>query len=324
MDNNVIRGRPSLGEHEQETVECLGSTMSEMPVEVFVIYDACRETASVVFDWGGPAAEVGVVARTQNGVHVEFSSSPPARLLALTVARPFFGRDTTFVRHLYELLGNSVLSKLLMADTVGSTSATTVPMPPTEVEDLLACWERFAPPRLDPSAEERTADAEQSPGAERTAGERAVGVIDLAKQRLQEWFIPLLLHPVVARQVVPSALAEEGAGACLRGPVIFHGRVTLREDLARIGGIHPVARADVLDGRLLLRAQATGATPSGKLVISCLGSQSAELTVTPDGSEFRAELVLPIPPSSVSLADDYACVLSFGLSEEPQKRTDTI
>jgi hypothetical protein len=242
----------------------------------------------------------------------------------LTVARPFFGRDTAFVRHLNELLGNSVLAKLLMADTVGTTSATTVPLPPKEVEDLLTCWERLAPPRLDTSAEERTAVAEQSPAAERTAAERAVGVMDLARQRLREWFVPVLLHPVVARQVTPSAPGEEGAGACLKDPVTFHGRVTLREDLARIGGIDPAARVDVLDARLLLRARATGATPSGKLVISCLGSESAELTVTPDGGEFRAELALPAPPGSASLADDYACVLSVGLSKETQKRTDTI
>jgi hypothetical protein len=290
--------------------------MSETPVEIFVMYDARRENALVIFDWGGPAAETSVVARTQKGVHVEFSLTPPVRLLALNVTRPFFGRDTAFVRHLYELLGNSVLAKLLMADAAGTTSATTVPVPPAEVENLLTCWQWLAPPSPDTSVGGRAAVAEQSPAAERMPAERAAGVIDLVRQRLREWFVPVVLHPVVARQVAPSPSGDEGASARPKEPVTFHGRVTLREDLARIGGIHPVARADVLDGRLLLRARATGATPSGMLLISCLGSESAELTMAPDSDEFRAELALPTLPGSASLADDYACVLSVGLKEE--------
>jgi hypothetical protein len=280
--------------------------MSGEPAEVFVIYDAGRESASVVFDWGGPAAETGVVARTREGVDAEFSLTPPVRLLALTVTRPFFGRDTAFVRHLYELLGNSVLAKLLRADASGITIAAAVPVPPAEVEQLLACWERLAPARPGMSAGERASAAEWT----------AAGVLDLARQRLREWFVPVLLHPVVARHGAPPLPGGEGAGAHPGEPVAFHGRVTLREDLARIGGVDPVARADVMDGRLLLRARATGAAPSATLVISSLGSESAELTATPGGGEFRAELALPPLPGSASLVDDYECVLSVGLRGE--------
>lgn len=280
--------------------------MSREPTEVFVIYDAGRDSASVTFEWEDLAAETGVVARTGQGVQAEFSVTDPVRLLALTVSRPVFGRDAAFVRHLYTLLGSSVVARLLMADAAGTTSAAPVPVPPAEVEELLARWERLAPPCPGLTAMERPV-GERSPDPGRTVGD----VVDLARQRLIEWFVPVVLYPVVARRA-PGAEEDSSYGK----PVAFHGRVTLREDLARIGGVHPVARADVLDGRLMLRAKATGTTPSGTLMISPLGSEPTELALVPGGDEFRVEVALSTPPGPASFADDYALVLSVGLRAE--------
>jgi hypothetical protein len=198
-------------------------------LQIFVTYDARRDRAylcsDVAVDDRPVLFDVAAIAR--------FSLGESPVLVSLEIDRPFFARSTAFEKTLRDLVGRRILERLREGHDQGISIAEDVAVPAGEIAALTSSWRSFA------SRGEMPARHEPRPARE---------TVDVVLGRLREWFIPLRLAPVVARDGAAPA-TENPAGtltnwveapaevAELTGLSDF--KVDVVQDVAHVSAAHP-------------------------------------------------------------------------------------